>query len=545
MKSFKHYILIIAISLLPFVSMLITPMAPHTHDSPVHFARMAAYYKALAEGQLLPRWAGELNYGYGMPLFNFIYHVPYLVTSLFIFLGGGLVFSFKMSMLISFLLSGIGMYAFAHRLLRHEGKAFVATILYQFAPFHLVDLVVRGDVAEGYALAFLPWILYTVVYGFENDDTKKNIVFTSLATLLLITSHNAISLVFFGVVCLFVLVFAPDMRKRIEAGVGLGLGLALSAFYWLPALIERKFTYGDLFMKNMYESHFAPFFHFLVPNITNSESMQTGGIAVSFGLIQVAALTIGVVMLIRNTIRDAKEKKTVLFALILTLGAFFFMQPVSKVFWAGIPILRMFQFPWRFLNIAVFSLAILGGTVLIRKKTTILLSLIIVLMTVLSVSVYFRPPLGTDRIDEAYYWNYPLNTTYFGETDVIWSAGPAGAYPDSRFDVIGGEGSIVDPVKKGTLHTFTVRAETDVHVVDRTQYFPGWRVYVDGQKTPIEFQDQNWRGLITFRVPSGTHHIRVSWEESPVRRIAEATTALAFFTVAVLLVLPRRGKRRI
>ena len=174
-----------------------------------------------------------------------------------------------------------------------------------------------------------------------------------------------------------------------------------------------------------------------------------------------------------------------------------------------------------------------------------LLSLIIVLITVLSVSVYFRPPLGTDRIDETYYWNYPLNTTYFGETDVIWSAGPAGAYPESRFDVIGGEGSIVDPVKKGTMHTFTVRAETDVHVVDRTQYFPGWRVYVDGQKTPIEFQDQNWRGLITFRVPSGTHHIRVSWEESPVRRIAEAITALAFFTIAVLLVLPQRDKRRI
>lgn len=273
--------------------------------------------------------------------------------------------------------------------------------------------------------------------------------------------------------------------------------------------------------------------------------MQTGGIAVSFGLVQVAALIIGVVMLMRNRIRDTKEQKTVLFTLILTLTAFFFMQPVSKVFWAGIPILRMFQFPWRLLNIAVFSLALLGGTVLVRKKTTIRVFLIIVLTAVLSVSVYFRPPLGTDKIDEAYYWNYPLNTTYFGETDVIWSAGPAGAYPDSRFDVIGGKGSIVDPVKKGTLHTFTVRAETDVHVVDRTQYFPGWRVYVDGQKTPIEFQDQNWRGLITFRVPSGTHSIRVSWEESLVRRIAEAVTALAFFTVAVLLVLPQRGNRRI
>lgn len=541
MKSFKHYILVIAISLLPFISIFASPLAPHTHDSPVHFARMAAYYKALAEGQILPRWAGELNYGYGMPLFNFIYHVPYLVTSLFIFLGGGLVFSFKMSMLISFLLSGIGMYAFALRFFRHEGKAFVAAVLYQFAPFHLVDLVVRGDVAEGYALAFLPWVLYALMRGFESNDAKKNIIFTSVAALLLITSHNAISLVFFGIAFLFSLVFAPSMRKRIEAGIGLGLGLTLSAFYWLPALMERKYTYGDLFMKDMYLSHFAPFFHFLVPNLTNSEAMQTGGIAVSFGLVQAAALIIGVVMLMRNRIRDAKEKKTVLVMLLLTLAAFFFMQPASKVFWAGIPILRMFQFPWRFLNIAIFSLALLGGTVLIRKKTTMLFSVIIVLVTVLSVSVYFRPPLGMDPIDETYYWNYPLNTTYFGETDIIWSAGPAGSYPQNRFEVIEGNGTIANQVKKGTLHTFTVDAQTEVNVVDKTQYFPGWRVLNGGQKIPIEFQDQNWRGLITFRLPPGTHHIQVLWGKSPIRRIADVITALSFITIGAVMLINRRN----
>lgn len=543
MKSFKHYILIIAISVLPFLSMFATTQAPHTHDSPVHFARMAAYYKALAEGQILPRWAGELNYGYGMPLFNFIYHVPYLVTSLFIFLSGGLVFSFKMSMLVSFLLSGIGMYAFANRFFKHEGKAFMAAVLYQFAPFHLVDLVVRGDVAEGYALAFLPWVLYALTRGFENNDTKKNIIFTSLTTLMLITSHNAISLVFFGIAFLFSIVFGPTNRKRLEAWGGLGLGLTLSAFYWLPALIERKYTYGDLFMKDMYASHFAPLLHFLLPNVTNAISMQTGGITVSFGLIHVAALFIGLFMLLRNRFKDAKEKKTVGFALFLTVAAFFFMQPVSKFLWAGIPILRMFQFPWRFLNITVFSLAMLGGTILVRKKTPIFLSGVIVLMAVLSVSVYFRPPLGMDTIDEKYFWDYPLNTTYFGETDVIWSAGPAGAYPDARFDVIGGKGSVVNPVKKGTAHTFTVLAETDVHVVDRTQYFPGWRVYVDGQKTPIEFQDQNWRGLITFRVPSGTHSIRVMWGESPLRRVAEAITALSLIGIGILLLLPNRREK--
>lgn len=542
MKSFKHYILVIAISLLPFISLFITDLAPHTHDSPVHFARIAAYYKALSEGQILPRWAGELNYGYGMPLFNFIYHVPYLVASAVVALGGGLVFAFKISLTVSFLLSGIFMYLFSLRFFKHEGKALLATILYQFAPFHLIDLVVRGDMAEGYALAFLPLVLYTVTRGFTEKNRFTNILLTGVSTLLLITSHNAISLVFFGVITLFVLLFSPDNKKRVEGLMGLTLGLTLSAFYWIPAIIERRYTYGDLFMKDMYKSHFAPLINFFIPNLTNAEQLQTGGIAVSLGLIQVVGLFWAITLVIRKKINGAAEKKTIWFALFLTGIALFVMQPVSQFLWTTIPILRMFQFPWRLLNITAFSLAILGGVVFINKKTPLYLTAVLLALTVASTAVYFRPPLGMDKIDEQYFWDYPLNTTYFGETDVIWSAGPAGSYPANRFEVVGGLGTISNPVKKGTIHTFTVTADNDVQVVDRTQYFPGWRVYTGGKKIPIEFQDQNWRGLITFRLPQGTHEVRVVWEESPVRRVAETVTLLSFITAAALYAMGIRKK---
>lgn len=531
MKSFKHYILVIAISLLPFVSMFTTPLAPHTHDSPVHYARMAAYYKALSEGQILPRWAGEINYGYGTPLFNFIYHVPYLVTSLPIALGSGLVLSFKIALTLSFVLSGVFMYLFAFRFFKHEGRAFIATMLYQFAPFHLVDLVIRGDMAEGYALAFFPLVLYTLTRGFEEKNAGNTMLLAAVSATLLIISHNAISLVFFGVTVLFVLVFAPDNKKRAQAFAALTLGLALSAFYWMPALLERKYTYGDLFMKDMYKSHFAPLLSFLLPNFTNAETLQTGGIAMSFGFVHVIALFYGTWLLFRKKIRDVHERKILWFGLCVTLIALFVMQPVSKFFWSAIPILRMFQFPWRLLTVVTFSLAIIGSTVLVRKKTPLWVMCCIAAITVLSTAVYFHPPLGMDTIDEKYFWDYPLNTTYFGETDVIWSAGPAGEYPKERFEVFGGKGIITDPVKKGTIHTFTVTAESDVQVVDRTQYFPGWRVYSDKKKVPIEFQDQNWRGRITFRLPPGTHHIRIAWEKSPVRQIAESITVLSILGV--------------
>lgn len=540
MHSFKHYILVIAISLLPFITVFSSDLAPHTHDSPVHFARIAAYYKALSEGQILPRWAGELNYGYGMPLFNFIYHVPYLVAVIPVALGSGTVFAFKFSLAVSFLLSGVFMYLFAATFFKDTRRAALVTALYQFAPFHLIDLVVRGDMAEGYALAFLPLVLYSLQRGFEGKTVSASMLLTAVATLLLITSHNAISLVFFGVCALFAVVFAPSHAKRLQAGLGLSLGLALAAFYWLPALVERRYTYGDLFMKDMYLSHFAPLWHFFLPNLTNAPSLQTGGIAVSLGLVPMLGFFAAMILLVGNKISAKHDRLALWFGLFLSVAALFVMQPISKVFWENIPILRMFQFPWRLLNVTTFSLAMIGGIVFVSKKTSGKMTLFLIAVTVLSSLVYFRPPLGMDRVDEAYYWDYPLNTTYFGETDIIWSAGPKDSYPANRFEVVGGEGTVSDPVKRGTKHTFTVNAATDVQVVDKTQYFPGWRVYTGTTKVPVEFQDQNWRGLITFRLPPGTHHVTVAWEDSPIRRIAKIITFISAVVCTVLFALRKK-----
>ena len=132
-----QYLLIVAISLLPFIPFFTTNDIPHTHDGPVHLARMAAYYKAITGGQILPRWASDLNYGYGMPLFNFIYHTPYLVSVPFISLGLGLVNTFKVVLALSFVFSGIGMFMFSREFWRNDRIAFFATVFYQFAPFRL------------------------------------------------------------------------------------------------------------------------------------------------------------------------------------------------------------------------------------------------------------------------------------------------------------------------------------------------------------------------------------------------------------------------
>lgn len=492
----------------------------HSHDGPMHLARMPAYYKALTEGQILPRWASGFDYGYGTPLFSFYYHLPYLFAVPLMAMGLGLVVSFKLILIGSFVFSGVFMFAFAQELFRDTRKAYVATILYQFAPFHLVDLVVRGDTGEGLALTFLPLILFFITKLFRSAENKHSVVSIAIATTLMILSHSTIGLMLFGLAVLFVFFLAPSPSKRMYAYLGLGLGVLFTTFFWLPILFERKYTYGDLFMKDMYKTHFAPIWMFFTPNLTNAEKLQIGGIAVNFGIIPTLSLLVTLWQFWRKKIQT-NAKQLVVFSLISLIGALFIMQPISMYLWSHISILRAFQFPWRFLNVTVFAFAILGATVLIQKNTSKWLFILILSISMLSTITYWKPPLGFDKVNESSLWNYPLNTTFFGEIDSIWSAGMRGKYAAHPFEVIEGAATIQNPQKSGIRHSFTVIADQTVRMVDNTQFFPGWRVFVDDKKTPIEFQDQNWRGLITFAVPAGTHKIRVEFGDSPIRQIAK------------------------
>lgn len=502
----------------------------HTHDGPVHLARIAAYYNALRDGQFPPRWAGELNYGYGTPVFIFMYPLPYLLGSLFVGLGATLTLSFKLLLTTSFVLSGLFFYGWIMRVTKKPQLALLATIVYQFAPYRLVELTVRGSMAEAFGFAFSPLVLWMLTL-FAEKPTVRRATWIAMATALLVLSHNSMSLVFFGVICLYVLFVQAKPRVRHLSFAALMAGVGLAAFYWLPALLEHKFTYGDLFMKDMFRSHFAPMVQFIAPNFTNVSSLQTGGVAMWLGATQSVAIAVSLWALLTNKLKGI-NKILVTFGLTVLVISMFFMTPASRFLWERISFLRQFQFPWRLLAPTAFATALLSLSYLaiprLRTKTALT---ILLLITVFSSAYYWNPPLGYDRIDEAYFWSYPLNTTFFGEADVIWSAGPASGFPKSRVEVVEGKASISEFVRHTAWHTFTVEAKGVATLVSNTQYFPGWRVLVDGQKTPIQFQDPTSRGLLRFTVPNGIHSVRVEFARSKARLAGE------LITVATLLMI--------
>lgn len=534
MNTGKSYIVIVLLSMLPLLHMFLTQDLPHTSDGGVHLPRMAAYFKSLKDLHVPVRWAGDINYGYGLPLFNFIYHMPYMISSGLLLLGFPLILAFKLVLATSFLLSGIFMFAFANEFFKDTTKALLVTIFYQFSPYRLVDLLVRGNAGGIYTYAFFPLILFGLTRILQKNQTSyRNLIITSFATYALVVSHNSLSLIFFIAAVAFVLIYHAQTKQKFACFMALLVGLALSAYFWIPAIGEHKYTYGNLFMRDLFRTHFPPFLNFFIPNFTDNENLRIAEVSVQFGLFHTIAIVVGILGL--GTHIDRQTKNITLFSLCIVVLSLFFMQPVSLILWEHMAFLRQFQFPWRFLSLVTLATSLLSVHFLAFPyfKKRFVLS-IFIFLTIISTVYYWKPTQGYEKVDQHNFWNFPLTTTYFGETDVIWSAGPANDYPPSRVEIISGKGMVQDFVKRTSVHTFFVKSETPITVVDHTIYFPGWRAFIDSKIVPIQFQDPNWRGLITFQIPQGTHTIRVEFGESKIRIIADLISLITLFSLLSL-----------
>lgn len=543
MKLFKNntwLIGIVLLSVLPMIHMFTTSALPHTSDGAMHLARIASYYKEVLQGQFPVRWAGSLNYGFGTPIFNFFHPLPYMITTLMVALGSTLTGALKLSFLLSFLASGIGMYLFSHALWKNIRTAVFITILYQFAPFRLVDIFVRGSLGGIYAYTLLPFVLYGVVRFIETKQYRF-IWIISFCAAGLALSHNIIGFVFFGIAFLFTLFYPAPVRLKILSLLSLMGGVGIASFFVIPAILDHNYTYGYLLTKNLFYDHFAQLLNFFLPNFTNAPQLRIHEVSVQIGIAHLFALAASAYIIVNRKVYGTKDIIIASFCVIVFLITLFFMQPISKPLWENISILRQFQYPWRLLSVITFVSALAGFSILKIIKSRLIIVCVAV-FTVCSTMYYWIPPQGYQTINESDYWNYPLTTNYYGEVDTVWSEGPAKNYPKEKIELIAGAATVKEIKRTSTTHEYSVEASTPITLLDNTEYFPGWNAIVNNQKTIIQFQDPNHRGLITFDVPPGTSNVTVEWRENKTRLLADY---ISIFSIIFILAVPYIGRKKL
>lgn len=462
---------------------LLRPGYIPTHDGEFSIIRIWQYSKMMSEGHLFPRWASNLNSGYGVPLFTFYYPLPYFVGSLFHFLGFSLVDSFKLTMAFSYIAAIVLCFFWLKKLFNFQAAAF-GTLFFLSVPYWFVNLYVRGSIGEVMAMASLMAVLVSIEY--------QRVRLAAFAIAVLVISHNITALIFLPLVIGF-----TYFRKKISLSF-IVWGLALSAFFWIPAIIEQKFVMG---LSNFdYRDHFSELAQLLIP------SWGTGFSGPGWPPYEMPQ-QIGVAAIVLLIMRP----RVWLFAVMII----FLMLEQSIPIWEKIPPLRFIQYPWRLLAIFIPLTGYLGAHVASRRK---LFAIGVSVVSIIFALSYSRPVIYEPRQDEYYLSRreFTDGTTTVGNSfSTAWLT-----WQRERSSQL---------FEKGP----------DESIIANISYYPGWTAIVDGNKR--EVRERN--GLIQFDLPPGAKRYELRFFETPLRLASDIMSALSLFWLLVSAILEKRYAR--
>ena len=236
LRALDPYLLLLLLLSLPALAPL---LAPGLYFYNAHDGRHSVFYPmmfdaSLRSGALWPRWAMHHLQGYGYPTFIIVPPLGFYTVSFFVLLGAGFTFAVKLTWIAGILLSGVGMYRlllhWSDALPRTQGRAAIdgtrlaaatGALLYVYAPYHLLDVYVRGALNESLLFLWLPWLFLAfdklLLQGGAPGWRRR----LALAMLLLAATwltHSFAVLAVTPLLVLFVLFRLAWLRSRGRAG---------------------------------------------------------------------------------------------------------------------------------------------------------------------------------------------------------------------------------------------------------------------------------------------------------------------------------------
>ncbi len=514
------------------------------HDSLEYLPRSEEFYKLLSFGHWFPRWAPDLSGGRGQPFFNFNPPLIYYLIAVFHFVGFSFIASQDLAIGLLLLLSALGMYLLANSFFGPRGGV-ISTAAYLFAPYFLVVLYVRHALADYAAFAFLPIMVWGVVWFAERGGWHR-LTIGALALSLLTLSSNPVALIAFLALLLLAGGFAYLRRSWpiLARGVWcIGLGLGLSAFFWLPALVERNDVHLARLLEGplRYENHFVYFRQLIhsswgygvsVPGLGDGMSFEIGPIHVIVFLFIAATLF--------WELRTAKRVKLMLGAMgLLMVASAYFSTNLSKVFWDHVSLLQYLEFPWRFLSLVAFASAFVAGAVILltrgypRLATPLTVGL--VFLFVGTGIAHAHPPKYQSVTDAQYSPNViaqqNLSVTTAQEYQPIWVREQLTTPVSEPVSFAQGSGQYAPiPGSTSTNQRYLVSVTEPSSLRLNTDYFPGWQLKVNGASTPIDTSDPT--GVISLELQPGQYVLELAFHNTPVRTWS---SVISWLTLLILI----------
>jgi hypothetical protein len=557
-------LLLIAVLSIPALYPLLTEGFPKTHDASVHLIRLHLLDEQLRAGNFFPRWLPDLMTGYGYPTFNFYAPMIYIISEA-LHLGGvppAYALTTLMGMLV--ILAGWGMYFLAADLYSfvrsdesgrpHHWAGLTAAIVYLYTPYLLVNLYVRGALAELLAQALLPWIFWSVARIFTKQAHLPYTIGAAALLGAMALGHNITLLLlplFLAPYVLVLVAAVPRARaeqvRRVRALLGWSLVAAgVTAFFWLPLIAERGLLSDLAFNAPHLEEHVWSLTTFVEPNFPYD--YEVSSIPFRLGLVQIILALAGLIL---------TRRRSPLWWFWVALGgvALIGITPLILPIWRSVELLAIVQFPWRLLTFVSLSTALVTGGIVtssprLRWQTALAASAIALIIA------SGRPVIAT--FNTSMYADIAMDPAAIARYEAGYGAWGAGWHREflpqwaEEFDAPSTNAPLTNAplanVASRTITlqsvtptgiTFSVESDTAAPLYSNQFYFPGWQATLD-ESAPLAVYPSTQQGLATVDLPAGAHTVSIFWADSWVENVAEWLSIITLLLVAGALIRWRR-----
>lgn len=509
-----------------------------THDGEWAVVRLSDMFRILRDFQIPARYSGELNFGYGYPLFNFVYPLPYYLGIFIHFLGIGFVDTIKILFAGSVFLSGFFMFLASRALWKNIWAGIASAILYIYFPYRMVDLYVRGSIGESLSYILFPLLFYLAIKLIRKPSfLLVGCIGVFIASLVM--THNIMTVLFMPLYIIFILIQAVLRNKKAIRVLFLSivLGFGFSAFFWIPALFEKSnilLSQIPIADRNLY---FVNLSQFIYPRWGYGVPVDSNGFSYQLGLVHLAIFIFFVLFLLFLLIKNAKNFKeySIRIAGVLTISAVFYVfllfRP-SEFLWKNIPLLSEINYPWTVLGILGFVISLLAG--FLSKQ--ILGRYVVISLGVIAIFIvlpYAKPQYYINKGD-GYYLTNDATTTSSNELMPLWVKKLPFQRSANKVEIIEGQGKVENVFSNSKQILFSLDLLSQSVIRINTIYYPGWKINVDNVNVPVSYSNE--LGVMDISVVSGSHIVRANFGETPLRLISDIISISSVLVILMLII---------
>ncbi|MDQ5951718.1 MAG: hypothetical protein QG639_999 [Patescibacteria group bacterium] len=522
---------------------------PQTFDEWSHLLTLNGFYHSISHFSLPVSWVDTVS-NYGSPLGQISHQTTGYLSALLFAVTQDTFLSYNLTLLLGSVIGTFLMYFFL-RLHFPQLSSVAGAVLYTFAPYRIANLYVRGALPEFFSSAFIPLVAIGMHMAFiQKRISGLWIIFIGSA--LLSVSHPMMIVLGFcllAIYFLYIMFSLPKNKQRIRClllcGFFAGLGSMVSAYYVMPLSLEIKYFHlGQIGVSQ--DSYW-----FLTPDAFFREAWNYStpdGVGIrenrlQLGAIELFAIVAGGLLLFYKKYKQQKTPSIMWWWLLAVAIFVFLMSPASTLLYKHIGVLAGIQFPWRFLITMVFMAPFFVAYLLdqLPYKKIIFIVLIVAIALLRFPQLYGKNYVAFPQSRYDFATVNPHSTNM----NTIWSE-KSSEYPvkKEKVEIIEGQGSISNFEYSPTFRKFTLLAETDVRLADYTYYFPGWELEVNNTPTEIVYQDPQYRGVITYRLPAGEHQVEMRYTDTKIRLVGKllSLTSLVVATSLLLYFVTRTPK---